>query len=49
MTPGATGGGQSGGYSGSVGSCGYVQSKVSQEPRYDNGVRKRRKKKKHAK
>lgn len=27
-------------------SCGYPQTKVSQEPKYDNGVRKRKRKKK---
>jgi hypothetical protein len=46
---GGKGGGHAarGGYSGSIGSCGYPQTKVSQEPRYDNCVRKRKKKKKH--
>jgi hypothetical protein len=54
MEPAASpGGGHSaggkGGYTGGIGACGYPQSKVSQEPRFDNCVRKRKKKKKHDK
>ena len=53
MTPGASpggggkSGGKGGGYTGSVGSCGYGQFMADQRPAYDNGVRKRKKKKKH--
>ena len=47
--PGASpGGGQSGNsgtYAGGMSACGYPQTKVSQEPRYDNRKRKRKKKK----
>jgi hypothetical protein len=44
MNPGASPGG---GYSGSIGSgCGSPQTMVNQTPRYDNQVRKRRKKRK---
>lgn len=35
-----------GSYKGGMSACNYVQAKVSQEPKYDNGVKKRRKKKK---
>jgi hypothetical protein len=42
MSPGAS----PGGYGGGIGSCQYPQAKVSQEPKYDNAVRKRRRKKK---
>lgn len=51
--PGASpGGGQSGGkagYTGSVGSCGYGQFMADQRPRFDNQIKKRKKKKKHDK
>jgi len=44
MSPDASpGGGYKGG---SMSGCGYPQTKVDQTPKYDNGVRKRRKKKK---
>ena len=49
MTPDMPSGG---GYTGSIGSCNYPQTKVSQEPKFDNAVRKgrkRRKKRKHGK
>lgn len=54
MEPAASpGGGHSaggkGGYTGGIGSCGYGQAMVDQRPAYDNGVRKRKKKKKHDK
>lgn len=41
----------SGGYTGNIGSCGYPQTKVNQTPKFDNAVRKgkRRKKRKHGK
>jgi hypothetical protein len=42
MSPDASPGGYSGG---SMAGCGYPQSKVDQTPRYDNNVRKRKKKK----
>ncbi len=43
MSPDASPGGYSGG---SMAGCGYPQNKVDQTPKYDNGVRKPRKKKK---
>lgn len=33
-------------YSGSIGSCGYPQTKVDQTPKYDNQVRKGKRRKK---
>ena len=58
MTPGASpGGGHSGGKGGGkgghgytgggIGSCGYGQFMADQRPKYDNCIRKRKKKKKH--
>lgn len=44
MTPAASPGGYSGG---SMASCGYPQSKVSQEPAYDKKKKKPKKKKKN--
>lgn len=43
MTPSASPGGYSGG---SMAGCGYPQTKVDQTPKYDNQVRKRKRKKK---
>jgi hypothetical protein len=53
MSPGASpggggkSGGKGGGYTGSVGSCGYGQMLADQRPRFDNQIKKRKKKKKH--
>ena len=48
-SPGGGGksGGKGGGYTGSVGSCGYGQFMADQRPRFDNQIKKRKKKKKH--
>jgi hypothetical protein len=36
-------------YNGTIGSCGYPQAKVDQTPKYDNAVRKGRKRRKKRK